>query len=501
MNSAVLEQLLRKILNNLEKQNKKGGEPLEDITIEEPVKAAPAPKAPVPDTSHIIQQAKDEAFRIKERAQNEAQKITQEAIAVEKDLSRREHQLEQKERDIQSRKQQAEHVARDVEKAKEELLLKLEKVAGMSKEEAKNILLAGWEDKLKADVAKRIKAADEEIKARTEERAKEILVEAMKHGATDYVSEYTLSSIPIRGEELKGRIIGKDGRNIRAFELATGVDVDLEEEGVIKLSSFDAVKREVARISLERLIRDGRIQPARIEEIVKAVRHELDKVMFKAGEELAHKVGVYNLPAELVQLLGRFKYRFSYGQNLILHTLEETKIGIALAHEIGADVNVVKLGCLFHDIGKVVTEGEGSHVDLGVELLKKHRFPEKVIGAVAAHHEDIPFPSVEAVIVYIADAVSGGRPGARHEDFQEYLKRIKTIEDIAKSRRGVKDVYALQAGRELRVIVKPEEISDDEMTVMATKIKDDLEKKFEVFPGQIKVTVIREARAEATTKI
>lgn len=506
MNSAVLEQLLRKILNNLEKQ-KKSGEPLGDISLDEPVVAAPkAPTpppqaAPAPDTTHIIQQAKDEAFRIKEKAQNEAQKITQEAIAVERDLSRREHQLEQRERDIQNRKQHTDKLAGEVEKTKEELLQKVEKVAGMSKEDAKNILLSGWEDKLKADVAKRIKAAEEEIKKDAEEKAKEILIESMKHGATDYVSEFTLSTIPIKGEELKGRIIGKDGRNIRSFELATGVDVDLEEEGAIKISSFDAVKREVARISLERLIRDGRIQPARIEEIVKSVRQELDKIMFKAGEDLAHKVGVYNLPNELVQLLGRFKYRYSYGQNLILHTLEETKIGIALAHELKADVNVVKLGCLFHDIGKVVTDGEGSHVDLGVELLKKHRFPEAVIGAVAAHHEDIPFPSVEAVIVYISDAISGGRPGARHEDFQEYLKRIKTIEDIAKTKKGVRDVYALQAGRELRVIVKPEEIGDDEMTVMAHKIKEELEKKFEVFPGQIKVTVIREARAEATTKI
>lgn len=512
MNAKVLEQLLRKILANLEKQGGKGGDSLGDISLDEPVVAAPkAPTptaAPAPDTTHIIQQAKDDAFRIKERAQNEAQKITQEAIAVERDLSRREQQLEQKERDIQNRKQQTEKTAAEVEKTKEdalktkdELLEKVEKVAGMSKDDAKNVLLSGWEDKLKAEVAKRIKAAEAEIKKDAEEKAKEILIESMKHGATDYVSEFTLSTIPIRGEELKGRIIGKDGRNIRAFELATGVDVDLEEEGAIKISSFDAVKREVAKISLERLIRDGRIQPARIEEIVKAVRLELDKIMFKAGEDLAHKVGVYNLPNELVQLLGRFKYRYSYGQNLILHTLEETKIGIALAHELKADVNVVKLGCLFHDIGKVVTDGEGSHVDLGVELLKKHRFPEAVIGAVAAHHEDIPFPSVEAVIVYISDAISGGRPGARHEDFQEYLKRIKTIEDIARTKPGVRDVYALQAGRELRVVVKPEEISDDDMTVLAHKIKEELEKKFEVFPGQIKVTVIREARAEATTKI
>lgn len=367
--------------------------------------------------------------------------------------------------------------------------------------DGKEKVLSEWDHKLKKEIAQRVKAAEEEIKSKVDEMAKEMLVDAMKHGATDYVAEFTLSTVNLPNDDFKGRIIGKDGRNIRAFELSTGVDVDLEEEGVIRLSSFDAVKREIAKISLERLIRDGRIQPERIEEIVKKTREELEKTIFKAGEDLAHRVGVYNLPNEIVTMLGRFKYRYSYGQNLILHTLEETKIGIALAHELGADVNVVKLGCLLHDIGKVVADKEGSHVDLGVELLKKHRFPEPVIGAVAAHHEDIPFPSIEAVIVYISDAISGGRPGARHEDFEEYLKRIKTIEDAAKSKEGVKEAYALQAGRELRVIVKPDEISDDEATVLAEKIREDLEEKFDIFPGQIKVTIIREFRAEATTKI
>ena len=223
--------------------------------------------------------------------------------------------------------------------------------------------------------------------------------------------------------------------------------------------------------------------------------------MFKEGEELAHKVGVYNLPNEVTKALGNFKYRYSYGQNMILHTLEETKIGVALAYELKANVNTVKLGCLFHDIGKVITDKEGSHVDLGIEFLKKHGFPKEVIDCVASHHEDIPFPSTEAVIVYIADAVSGGRPGERHEDFQEYLKRIKSIEDIAKSKKGVIEAHALQAGRELRVIVKPEDISDDEAVILAQNIKEELEKKFEVFPGQIKITVLREFRTETITKI
>lgn len=419
----------------------------------------------------------------------------------EADILELEKQLFAEKKQVEEEKLHLEKLKKQLEAEKDELIKKLEKATKLDSEEAKKQLLSLWEDKLSEDIAKRIKNAEEEIKKDADEKAKQILADAMRYGATDYVAEFTLSTISLPNEDFKGRIIGKDGRNIRAFELATGVDVDLEEEGVIKLSSFDAVKREVARVSLEQLIKDGRIQPERIEEIVAKTKQEIDRLAFKAGEELSHKVGVYNLPNDVVQAIGRFKYRYSYGQNLILHTLEETRIGIALAHELKADVDVVRLGCLLHDIGKVITDKEGSHVDLGVDFLKKHGFPEKVIGCVAAHHEDIPFPSIEAVIVYIADAVSGGRPGARHEDFQEYLKRIKTIEEVAQGKKGVREAYALQAGRELRVIVKPEEISDSEMAVLAQKIKEELEQKFDVFPGQIKVTIIRESRAEAVTKI
>lgn len=456
----------------------------------------------------IIDQAYLETKKIKEEAEKKASQITAEVLELEKRLAKKEEALEEKENQINRQIQSAQDVKnhyeklkKDLEEKKNEMLVKLEKIAKLTKDQAKDLLLRGWEERLKEEIAKRIKAAEEEIKKTADEKAKSILVDAMRYGAVDYTAEYTLSVVNLPSDEYKGRIIGKDGRNIRAFELATGVDVDLEEEGVIKLSSFDAVRREIARLSLERLIKDGRIQPQRIEEIIKKTKEDIEKEIYKAGEDLAHRVGIFNIPQEIIKALGRFKYRYSYGQNLIVHTLEETKIGIALAHELGADVNVVKLGCLMHDIGKVITDKEGSHIELGVELLKKYRFPQSVIGCVAAHHEDIPFPSVEAVIVYIADAVSGGRPGARHEDFQEYLKRIKTIEDIAKTKKGVKDAYALQAGRELRVIVKPEEITDDEATILAQKIKEELEEKFEVFPGQIKITVVREYRAEETTKI
>ncbi len=456
----------------------------------------------------IILNANEEALKIKQEAEREARKIINESLEAEKRIARVSQQYEEKEQTVskqkvslENEKNHIENIKKDLEEKRENILQKLEKVAQLTKDQARNLLLQGWEEKLKGEIAKRIKLSEEEIKRQIDDKAKELLVDAMRFGATDYVAEFTLSIIQLPGEDYKGRIIGKDGRNIRAFEIATGVDVDLEEEGVIKLSSFDAVRREIARQSLERLIKDGRIQPQRIEEIVRKTKEEIEKVIFRAGEELAHKVGVFNLPTEITSLLGKFKYRYSYGQNMIVHTLEETRIGVALAQELKADVNVVKLGCLLHDIGKVINDKEGSHVDLGIGLLKKHHFPQKVIDCVASHHEDIPFSSTEAVVVYISDAVSGGRPGARHEDFEEYLKRIKTIEEAAKSKKGVREAFALQAGRELRVIVKPEDITDDEATVMAAKIKEELEAKFDVFPGQIKITVIREYRTEAVTKI
>lgn len=459
------------------------------------------------EAKELLLKASEEALQAKQEAERVGRKAVQDGIELEKRLARKEQILEEREKEIQNKERGIRDketlVAgkkEEYENEKDKIISKLEKIAQMTKDEARKFLLTAWEDKLKGDVAKQIREGEEQIKSSATEKAKEILIDVMRYGATDYVSEYTLAVIQLPNDDFKGRIIGKDGRNIRAFELATGVDVDLEEEGVIRISSFDAIRREVAKISLEKLIKDGRIQPQRIEEIVNKVKTEVDQTIMKAGEDLTHRVGIFNLPNEIVRLLGQFKFRYSYGQNMILHTLEETKIGVALAHELKADVNTVKIGCLLHDIGKVITDKEGSHVDLGVELLNKHRFPKKIIDTVAAHHEDIPFPSIEAIIVYISDAVSGGRPGARHEDFQEYLKRITTIEEAAKKQKGVKDVYALQAGRELRVIVRPNEVSDDEATILASKIKEELETKFEVFPGQIKVTILREYRAEAVAK-
>ncbi|MGB9707685.1 MAG: Rnase Y domain-containing protein, partial [Microgenomates group bacterium] len=290
------------------------------------------------DREKVIEEAQIKAKEIISHAQDEAREIMKEAVEIEKRLSRKEEILEGKENQIlnweerlRKKETQLNQIKEELERKKEEVIKKLEKVAKLSQEEAKSLTLSLWEEKLKKEIAQKINQVHEEIKKTADEKAKEILVDAMRYGAIDYVAEYTLSTVSIPNEEFKGRIIGKEGRNIRTFELVTGVDVDLEEEGVIKLSSFDAVKREIARVALERLIKDGRIQPARIEEIVKKTKEEIEKILFKEGERLANKVGIYNLPSEIIRLLGRFKYRYSYGQNMIAHTLEETRIGTALA--------------------------------------------------------------------------------------------------------------------------------------------------------------------------
>jgi len=429
----------------------------------------------------LIVEAKDEAFKIRRDAEEE---VRRKLIDVE----HREGTLEDRESRIGS-----------LEKIKQEYVEKLEKVAHLTRDEARVVIMQAMRDQLKADLAKEIRDETDRAREEATEKAKEILVDAMKHGATEYVAEYTVSVVKIPDEEIKGRIIGKEGRNIRAFEAATGVDVDLDEEGVIRLSCFDPVRREIARVTLERLLRDGRVQPGRIEELVVQVQKEIERIMFEEGQKLCHAVGVYNLPAPIVAQLGRFKYRFSYGQNMIAHTLEETRIGIALATEIKADVNVVRLGCLLHDIGKVIMDREGTHIELGVELLKKYGMPQKVTDCVAQHHEDTPFTSIESILVYISDAISGSRPGARNENVEEYIKRLQELEAIAKAHKGVTESFAFQAGREIRVIVDPGAVDDAEAVLMAQDIKKEVEEKL-TYPGQIKISVIRELRATEIAK-
>ncbi len=397
------------------------------------------------------------------------------------------------EKKLLEKQEKLDAIKESLDKQKEEYREKLQNLSHMTQEEAKNALLEETEKSEASAVAKLIKEREEEAKRTADKKAQEVIVEAMRHGAINYVAEFTVSVIKVDSEDVKGRIIGKEGRNIRAFESATGVDIDLDEEGVIRLSSFDSIRREIARRALEVLLKDTRIQPFRIEEVVNQTKADLEKIMLSEGEQLAHTAGVFNLPVDLIKMLGRFKFRTSYGQNLISHSLEVSKIAVGIANEIGADVDVVRLGGLLHDIGKVV-EGEGSHVKLGVELLKRFGLPENIIDTVAQHHEDKPFTSVESVIVHIADQASGGRPGARYEDVEKYANRLKDMEDMAKGYEGVEDAYAFEAGRELRVIIDPGKLDDAQTVIIAKKLRDDISKSMAI-PGEVKVTAIREFRA------
>lgn len=411
---------------------------------------------------------------------------SQDLIQLEKKLLERQEKLDAKQEEIDAAKE-------DLEKKRREYSEKLEKISGFTKDEAKQQLIKETEQDAAAMMAKIIKEREEEAKSTADKKAQEVLLDSLKHGALKFVPEYTVSIVRVQDEEVKGRIIGREGRNIRAFEQATGVDVDLDEEGVIRLSSFDQVRREVARRALEVLLKDTRVQPFRIEEVVKQTREEVEKIMAEEGEKLAAEVGVFNLPADMYPLLGRMKFRTSYGQNLLVHTLEETKIGIHIAQEIGANVDVVRIGCLFHDIGKIL-EGEGSHVKLGVELLKRYNFPDPIINAVWEHHEDKPFSSIESIIVHLADAISASRPGARYEDLEKYGQRLKEMEKIAKNYEGVEDAYAFEAGRELRVIINPGRMDDNQTVLLARKIQEEVSKALAV-PGEVKVTAIREFRS------
>ncbi len=381
---------------------------------------------------------------------------------------------------------------------KDDYIKALEKVAKMTVDEAKKVLLDEVQKDLTGEIAKKLRQAEERIKEEALEVSKEVLVDSMRHGATSYVPEYTLSSVSLPSEDAKGRIIGAGGRNIRTFEREAGVEIEIDETNEIRLSSFDAIRREIAKRSLEILIKDTRIQPSRIEEVIRQVRSQMDDVLLEEGKKITHECGVFNLPVELIKLIGKFRFRTSYGQNLAIHTIEETKMGVAIANEVGANADIVRLGCLLHDIGKVVTTEEGNHIDVGVATAKKFGIPKEVVNCIAEHHEDKPFSSFESTIVWIADAISGSRPGARYEPHEGYIKRMDKIEEIARSFPGVEIAFAFQAGRDVRVIVKPDEVDDDKLTILAHDIARKLEKEAE-YAGQVKVTAIREVRATETT--
>lgn len=375
---------------------------------------------------------------------------------------------------------------------------KLAAAANLDPQKAREELLAELDKELQEEKATRIKRMEKELEKTAEKKAREILTSTLQRIFTDYVDEMTTTTVKLPDDDMKGRIIGKEGRNIKAFERATGVDVVIDDTPeVVTISSFDPVRREVARIALKKLVADGRIQPSRIEEAVSKAEKEIDKVVHEAGEELTYRAGVTNLPEDLVNLLGRFKFRTSYGQNMIEHTLEVINIGKALAAELGADIELVKKACLLHDIGKAVSaEVEGSHAEVGADICRRHGIDEKVVQTFEGHHTG-DFPNLEAVIVYLADAISGMRPGARREDYEAYVNRVKDLENIAASFAGVEEVYAISAGREVRVIVRPEMVMESEMVNLAHEISHKINDQVKNFPGQIKVSVIRETRATA----
>ena len=412
-------------------------------------------------------------------------------------LNDKEKYLIQKEQSIDSQQAEIKKKTDLVDELHRKQLEKLENISGLDVEKAKQLLMSSVEKKMTSWLAKKVEESKADLSTRQDELAKEILSDALTHGVTDYVAEYTVSTITLPDEKIKGKIIGREGRNIRAFEKATGVEIELDETNDIRISSFDSTRREIARLTLEKLIKDGRIQPVKIEQLVAQTRADMDKILLNEGKRICQEIGVYSLPVELIKEIGKFKFRFSYGQNLAKHTIEAVKIAVALAYELKADVNTVRLGTLLHDIGKVINDQEGTHVELGVDLLRHYKMPEAVINAVAEHHEDKPFSSVESVLVYLGDAASGARPGARYEVHEEYLKRMQNIEEVAKSFAGVISVAAYQAGREVMVIVEPSTVNDEEATVLSQNIADKLEEEAK-WAGQIKVTVIRELRTSST---
>lgn len=460
-------------------------------------------------------EAREEAQKIRDEANNEVKERRGELQKQEERLDQREEYLTKKESSLDSKseqldneklqletsKQQLADKIKEHEEIKEQMLEKLEKISGLTKKEAKDILLENVTEEAKKDAGVIIKRIEDEAKENADKIARDIVVTAIQKCATDTASETTVTTVALPSDEMKGRIIGREGRNIRSIESVTGVELIVDDTPEsITISSFDPVRREVARLSLEKLIVDGRIHPARIEEIYEKASREVDRTIKEAGEDACNQVGIYNLNPELVKVLGRLKYRTSYGQNCLKHSIETSIIAGLLATELNVNVQVAKRGGLLHDIGKALDhEIEGTHVSIGVDLCKKYKESEEIIHCIQAHHGDVPFKSVEAVIVQVADAISSSRPGARRESFENYIKRLEQLEGICNEFKGVEKSYAISAGREVRIMVKPEQISDSESIVLAKDIAKKIENEMQ-YPGQIKVVVIRENRVTETAK-
>lgn len=448
-------------------------------------------------------EAKDEIIRTKndfELELNERRsELTRQERRVqskEETLDRKTDALEKKDESLTKKLKETTELNESIEKIKEEQYAELQRVAGMTAEEATANLVKQLEGEIKHRQAKRIVELEEEFKETADEKARDIIALAVQRCAADHVSEITVSAVPLPSEEMKGRIIGREGRNIRTIETLTGVDLIIDDTPeAITVSSFDPVRREVARIALEKLIADGRIHPARIEEMVEKARKEVDTTIRQAGERATFDTGIHGINPELVKLLGRLKFRTSYGQNVLAHSVEVSLISGVLADELGVDSIIAKRAGLLHDIGKALTqEVEGSHVQLGVEIARKYKESKEVINAIEAHHGDVEAQTITALIVQAADAISAARPGARRENLENYIKRLTKLEEIANEFDGVEKSYAIQAGREIRIMVKPDVVDDDKMVLIAHDIVKKIEDELE-YPGQIKVHMIRESRA------
>ena len=449
-----------------------------------------------------IVKAKEEIFKSKNELDDEIrerrvdiQRQERRLIQKEENLDKKISNLEKRDKELDQREDKIEETINEIEKMKNSEMDYLEQIAKLSQEDAKNEIMSRLDESLAQEKAERIKEMEDDIKEKSEDTAKNIITYAIQKCAADHTAEATVSTVTLPNDEIKGRIIGREGRNIKTLETLTGVDfiIDDTPEAVV-ISGFDALRREIARIALEKLIDDGRIHPAKIEEKVEEAKAELTKTIKEEGERAAIEAGVINLPSEIIMLLGKLKYRTSYGQNVLKHSVEVSHLARIMAEELGLNTKIARRAGLLHDIGKALDHDmEGTHVQLGVEVLKKYKEDPKVINAVEAHHDDVPAETPEAILVKAADAISSARPGSRRETLEAYIKRLESLETIANSFEGVEKSFAIQAGREVRIIVEPEKISDAQMVVLARDVAHKIEDEMD-YPGQIKVNIIREKR-------
>jgi len=454
------------------------------------------------EAEKIYLQAKERAEEIIESAKKDILKERQELRASEHLLFKRENFLNQKikevenrEKDLEAKIQKVRIIKEEAEKLAKEHLKKMEEISGLKKEDAKKELLNQVEKEFALELYEKTRRMKEEGEEELNKKAKEILATAIQRCAISQAQELTTSSIQLLSDEIKGKIIGKEGRNIRTFEKITGVEVMVDETDVVTISSFDPVRREIAKLTLEKLIKDGRIQPVRIEEKFEEAKQDINKEIKEAGEKVCYELGLVGIDSKLMQLLGKLKFRTSYGQNVLLHSYEVAILAEGIASELGANAQICKKAGLFHDIGKALDqEVEGSHVEIGIKILEKFNIGKEIITAMKSHHEDYPYENIEAIIVQVADQISGGRPGARKDTIENYLKRLKELEDIALQFQGVEKSWALQAGRELWVFVKPEEVDDLSTYKMARDISKRIKEELR-YPGTIKVVVSRETKA------